>query len=365
MSPMAEKKTTITIIFNEPASLLKRDSQKVVSEAGELTQELPQSFEGDIPPVDLSEIDVLEQKEEIAAALKELGYKPTVFNVDGDISRLVNFLKSKKPDLIFNMCESVMNNAIHEMHVAGIYELMGVNYTGATPLVLGTALHKFRVKEILIVNGLPTPRYQVVKTPMNFEFDERLQFPLIVKPSREDASIGITPASVVYSLDELKKQVHHVIENFDQPAVVEEYIDGRELNVAILGNRKPIALPISEVDMSTLPAHLPRIITYNAKWLKGTDEYECTKGVCPALLPPELEERIKSLALEAYQLVGCRDYSRVDIRLSKDYQPYIIEVNPNPDISEDAGYMRSARTYGLSFSETIGKIVECALERTA
>jgi len=360
---MPEKKISITIIFNEPITPYLQDGQKIVSKTGILKNKVKQSAGMNTSFEDLSEVGVIEQKEQIARVLEDLGYQTKVFNVDGDVSRLVEFLKNEKPELIFNMCESVLNKAIHEMHVAGIFELMGVNYTGAGPLVLGTALHKFRVKEILAFHGLPTPRYQVIKTPMNFELDESLRFPLIVKPSREDASIGITASSVVSSPVELKKQIRHVIEQFDQPVMVEEYIDGRELNVAIMGNRKPFAMPISEVDMTTLPAQYPRIITFNAKWVKGTDEYECTKGVCPALLPPELEERIKSLALDAYQLIGCRDYARVDFRLSKDYQPFILEVNPNPDISEDAGFMRSAGVYGFSFAEAIGKIVECALER--
>jgi D-alanine-D-alanine ligase len=194
--------------------------------------------------------------------------------------------------------------------------------------------------------------------------DENLLFPLIVKPSREDASIGIDHASIVYNANELRKRVRYVIEQFDQPALVEEYIDGRELNVAVLGNRKLEALPISEIDMSTLPKDYPRIITYNAKWLKGTAEYEHTRGVCPALLPPELETRMKALAIEAVQLIGTRDYARVDFRLSKDHKPYILEVNPNPDISDEAGFARSARAAGYTFDTMVQKIIETALERS-
>src|SRR5439155_26289188 len=136
-----------------------------------------------------------------------------------------------------------------EMHIAGIYELMGVPYTGSDSLTLGTALNKVRVKEILLYNGLPTPRFQLFKSPVRITLDESMNFPLIVKPSREDASVGIEPASVVGNLQELRKRVRHVIEEFDQPALVEEYIDGRELNVGILGNRKPTVFPISEIDM--------------------------------------------------------------------------------------------------------------------
>jgi D-alanine-D-alanine ligase len=286
-----------------------------------------------------------------------------LFNVDGNIARLIEFLTSEEPDVIFNLCESVGNVAIHEMHIAGIYELLGIPYTGSDALTLGTALNKTRVKEILLHNGLPTPRFQLFRSPVKISLEESMKFPLIVKPSREDASIGIEPSSIVSNVNELRKRVRYVIEEFDQPALVEEYIDGRELNVAILGNRKPAIFPISEIDMSTLPKAFPRIITYNAKWMKGTEEYLHTKGVCPALLTPELETEIKAMALTAFELIGCRDYARIDFRLSKDHQPYILEVNPNPDISDDAGFARSAMAAGLTFDDLAGKIVECALER--
>lgn len=354
------KKIYVTVVYNEP-SVTSDEGTPYISETG-LIRGKGNGTETEVA-VDLSEVGVLQEKEDIAKALQTLGYKTSVFNVDGDLSRLVDFLKEEQPDLVFNCCESVGNDSLHEMHIAGIYELMGIRYTGSTPIVLGTALNKIRVKEILGFYGLPTPRCQLVKSPIRIVLDDHLDFPLIVKPSREDASIGIDTTSVVTNMSELRRKVRHIIEQFDQPALVEEYIDGRELNVAVMGNRKPYTLPISEIDMSTLPKQYPRILTYRAKWLKGTEEYEHTKGVCPALLPPELESRIKELALIAYQLIGCRDYARVDFRLSKDYEPYILEVNPNPDISDEAGFARSARAHGFTFEEFIGAIVECALER--
>jgi D-alanine-D-alanine ligase len=315
------------------------------------------------PLVDMSEVGVLEEKEDIARALQALGYRTSIFNVNGELERLIAFLRGDRPDLIFNLCESVGNEAIHEMHIAGIYELLEIPYTGSDPLTLGTALNKVRVKQILSYHGIPTPRFQLIKSPVRITIDQNLDFPLIVKPSREDASLGIDRSSVVNNLTELRKRVRHIVEHFDQPALVEEYIDGRELNVAIIGNRKPITLPISEIDMSTLPKEYPRIITYNAKWLKGTVEYEHTRGVCPALLPPPLEARIKELALLAFHAVGCRDYARVDVRLSKDHQPFILEVNPNPDISDDAGFARSSTAHGFTFDSMVQSIIECALER--
>jgi D-alanine-D-alanine ligase len=354
------KKIFVAVVYNEP-STVSNEETPYVSDTGLLAGK-GNTTEAEVA-IDLSEVGVLQEKEDIAKALQTLGYKTSLFNVDGNLCRFIDFLKEESPDLVFNCCESVGNNSLHEMHIAGIYELLGIRYTGSTPLVLGTALNKIRVKEILGFYGLPTPRCQLIKSPLRITLDENLEFPCIVKPSREDASVGIDTMSVVTNMNELRRKVRRIIEQFDQPALVEEYIDGRELNVAVMGNRKPYTLPISEIDMSTLPKQYPRIVTYNAKWLKGTEEYEHTKGVCPALLPPELEARIKELALSAYQLIGCRDYARVDFRLSKDYEPYILEVNPNPDISDEAGFARSARAHGFTFEEFIGAIVECALER--
>jgi D-alanine-D-alanine ligase len=356
------KKLTVAIIYNEP-TVQTKSGRKFISEAGVLQDGSKLIIPDAEVLTDQSEVGVLEEREDIARAIQALGCKSILFNVDGDITRFVNFLKDEQPDAIFNLCESVGNESIHEMHAVGIYELMGIPYTGSDPLTLGIALNKCRVKEILSYHGLPTPRFQLMKSPVKITLEEGLQYPLIVKPSREDASIGIDSNSIVTTIDELKKRVRFILRQFDQPALVEEYIDGRELNVAILGNKKPVVFPISEIDMSTLPKEYHRIISYNAKWMKGTLEYEHTRGVCPAPLPPELETQIKELALKAYQIIGCRDYARIDFRLSKDHKPYILEVNPNPDICDDAGFARSGKTYGYTFEQLIGKIIECALER--
>jgi D-alanine-D-alanine ligase len=356
------KKIHVSVVYNEPV-VESAAGRKYISETGLIEEGGKVVVTDKEYNIDLSEVGVLEEREDICRALQAQGYKTSLFNVDGDISRFINFLKEEKPDLVFNLCEGVENESVHEMHAVGIYELMHVPYTGSDPLTLGTALNKVRVKEILLYHGLPTPRFQLIKSPVRVSLDTNLDFPLIVKPSREDASIGIETASVVTTMSELRKRIRYVFEQHDQPALVEEFIDGRELNVGILGNRKPVVFPISEIDMSTLPSQYHRIITYNAKWMKGTDEYEHTKGVCPAPLPPALESTIKEMALKAYQILGCRDYARVDFRLSKENKPYILEVNPNPDISDEAGFARSAKAYGYTFEDLAGKIVECALER--
>lgn len=359
------KKIHVAIVFNEP-TLTTESGRKFISENGQIHATVTRgqvlaSAEPD--EVDLSEVGVLEEREHVGRALQGAGYKCSLFNMNGDLRRLFDFIAEKQPDLIFNLCESVGNESIHEMHVAGLYELMGVPYTGAGALALGTCLNKVRTKEILASHGLPVAKFRVYKNVNAVGDDFELNFPVIVKPSREDASLGIDSDSIVDSIAALRKRIRYVYQTFDQPALVEEYIDGRELNVAILGNKRPIVLPVSEIDFSGLPKDLPKIVTYRSKWIQGSDEYTGTEGVCPAPLPSDLERRIKELALTAYRIMGCRDYARVDLRLNRKNEPFILEVNPNPDISDDAGLARSARAYGMSFDQTIVKIVEYALER--
>ncbi len=314
--------------------------------------------------IDLSEVGVIEEKEDIQSALRALGYETSIFNMSDDLDRFLGYLKAMQPDVIFNMVESLGDYAIHEMHVAGVYELLGITYTGSGPLTLGTCLNKARTKEILQQNGIPTAKFMLVENAHLLSLDTlKLSFPIIVKPSAEDASVGIDNKSIVNTFAELQERVAFIVKKFQAPALVEEYIEGRELNVAIIGNNPPTVLPISEIDFSGLPNDYPKIVTYDAKWMDGTKEYEGTNGICPSILPIEIEREVKAIALRAYNLLECRDYARVDIRLSKTMKPFVLEVNPNPDLSDDAGYHRSAKAAGYSYPEAIGTIVGFAVER--
>ncbi|MCK9409682.1 MAG: ATP-grasp domain-containing protein [Bacteroidetes bacterium] len=314
--------------------------------------------------IDLSEVGVIEEKEDIQSALRAIGYETSIFNMSDDLDRFLAYLKAMQPDVIFNMVESLGDDAIHEMHVAGIYELLGISYTGSGPLTLGMCLNKARTKEMLMFNGIPTANFKLVGDASTLsEQHLEMSFPIIVKPSAEDASVGIDNNSIVYNFPDLVKRTDFIVKKFREAAIIEEYIEGRELNVAIIGNNPPLVLPISEIDFSGLPADYPKIVTYDAKWMDGTKEFEGTKGVCPAMLPLDVEHEVKDVALRAYKLMACRDYARVDIRLSKQMKPYVLEINPNPDLSDDAGYFRSVKTYGLSYAEAIGKIVGFAVDR--
>jgi D-alanine-D-alanine ligase len=361
------KKVHVAVVFNEP-TVSTSTGRKFISEMGQIEAAVTRSqvVSGNQPSsLDLSEVGVLEEREHVQEALGKNGYKTSLFNMNSDIKRLIQFIEEKEPDLIFNLCESVGDKSTHEMFVAGIYELMGVPYTGAAAFTLGMCQNKVRTKQVLSFHKIRVPRFALYKNASEVIEDEfDLKFPVIVKPSLEDASVGIDNGSVVDNFAALRKRVRSIFQNFDQPALVDEYIEGRELNVALIGNRRPVVLPISEIDFSGLPPELPKIVTYAAKWMEGTDEYKGTVGVCPAQIPTEIERQAKDIALRAYRIMGCRDYARVDMRLDKNNNLYVIEVNPNPDISDDAGFARSARAYGYSFDEIINKIVEYALERT-
>lgn len=367
------KKLRISILYNEPVGGGEA-ARQFISENGHLQKCTvagsiidavhPQAVQ-DMPlPVDLSEVGVLEEMEDIKKAMDELGYKTRIFNVNSDIYRLIEYLRTEKPDLIFNLVECVENQALQEMNIAGLYELLKIPYTGAGPLALGTALHKPRVKEILRARGIRTPEYQVFRFADKVTLNERMTFPLIAKPAHEDGSVGISDASIIYNLADLRKRVQHIHHEFDQPSLVEQYIEGRELNVAILGYKNPEVLPISEIDFSGLLPGMHHIVSYEAKWLHGTAAYEGTRGVCPTKLPAGKDAELKRVALDCFHLIGCRDYARVDFRLTPSGEAYVLEVNPNPDISDEAGFARSARNAGYSFPQAIGKIVESALERS-
>ncbi len=361
------KKIHVAVVFNEP-TVETSSGRKFISELGEIEAAVTrgQVVTGNQPSsVDLSEVGVLEEREHVQEALQENGYKTSLFNMNSDIKRLIQFIEEKDPDIIFNLCESVGDESTHEMFVAGIYELMGVPYTGAGAFTLGMCQNKARTKQALSFHKIRVPRFALYKNANEVNEEEfELKFPVIVKPSHEDASIGIDNGSVVDTIAGVRKRVRFIFQNFDQPSIVDEYIEGRELNVAIIGNRRPIVLPISEIDFAGLPENYPRIVTYNAKWMEGTDEYKGTVGICPAQLPVEVERQAKEIALKCYRIMGCRDYARVDIRLDKNNNLHVIEINPNPDISDSAGFARSARAYGFSFDEIVNKIVEYALERT-
>jgi len=327
-------------------------------------------------PVDMSEYGVLDEMKAVQRALKPSGHDVGIVPVAIDIYKLIDKLSNDPPDLIFNLCESVDGDPTQEMNIAALFEILKVPYTGSRALTLGIALNKPRVKEILNYYNIPTASHFICDNSSKFKdngFEKvKNNFPLIVKPSREDASIGIDNNSIVHSETELKQRIQYVLDVHKQPALVEEFIDGREINVSVVGNFKSslddlIVFPISEIDFTELPDDLPKIVSYNSKWMYKTIEFKGTKAVCPAKnLSSELEEKISRTAKTVYKIIGASDYARVDFRV-RDNIPYVLELNPNPDIAsdvdEDTGFTRSGKAYGWTYEELIQNIIGFASER--
>lgn len=305
---------------------------------------------------------VIDTAKAVEAALESEGLSSVLIPLRDKVEDFIKAVRQADADIVFNLCEGALGKSIFEMNVAAVLELFGFRFTGSGPLTLGLALNKAGAKDALFANNIPTAPYLVLKkVPSKPAID--LRFPLIVKPVQEDASIGIDENAVVKNMASLKKRVDYVIKNYKQAAIVEEYINGREFNVAVMGNGRPKALPVSEIDFSGLSENSPKICTYEAKWATDSPVYLKTPPVCPANIPGELEQDLFGIAVKAYNVLGCRDYARVDMRMGEDGIPKVLEVNPNPDISPNAGFARSAAAGGLDYSRLIIEIVKMAHNR--
>ncbi len=346
-----DKRIKVAVIFNEahPEMYVK----SVEHEIKEL------DF---IPYFEVEELTPIEEYEILTERLNKAGFEAYRLNIKDDIRLLLKNLKVNKPDVIFNFVELYKDNSRLEMNFVGLYELLGIPYTGAPPMALANCQNKVLAKRLLNARGIRTPRYVFVKNRRK-NYRHLLNFPLIVKPAYEDASVGIENDSIAETQKQLNERIDYTLSCFSQPALVEEFIDGRELNIAILGDKNPKALPISEIDFTEMPDHLYNIVSYQAKWDPQHEAYHKTIPSCPAILPKRIETRAKDIALRAFKAMGCRDYARVDMRLAKNNDLYVLEVNPNPDLTDGAGFMRSAGAAGYSYVRALKKIISLAWAR--
>jgi len=314
------------------------------------------------PYFEVQDFTPVEEYQIITEALRKEGVDAYALNILDDIHLLMKDLKKKKPDVIFNFIELYEEDARLEMNIVGLLELLRIPYTGAPPLAMANCQNKVLAKRLLNNSGILTPDYFLIKKLSN-TYPHKLNYPLIVKPAFEDASVGIDNNSIVRNSKSLKERIEYIFVQFSQPVLVEEFIEGRELNIAILGDKDPEVLPISEIDFTNMPDHLHNIVSYQAKWDPNHESYHKTIPICPANLAKETEEKTKQIALNAFKTMGCRDYARVDMRLTNENELYVLEVNPNPDLTEGAGFMRSAETAGYNYAQTLIKIIEFAYER--
>lgn len=307
---------------------------------------------------------IAEEYQTIINSLIELGHTPVLFNICDNVQRLLDGVRDARPDVIFNFVEFFGNDLANEMYIAGLLELLGVPYTGNRPEVLALCQQKHRAKAVLAASGVPTARYFVV-APGEAVPPHSLCFPLIVKPAMEDASGGIDKHSIVHDAAALTARVASVTRDFQMPVIVEEFIAGREIHCAILGDE---ALPLFEMEFfdhrDDQGNPLPKIITYQAKWDPESRDYYAMDGRCPPVdLEPEIQRALCDVGLAAYRAVGARDYARVDMRIDADGSPYVLEVNPNPDLSDECAFVQCASVAGLSYTQMIGRLIDCALAR--
>lgn len=350
------KKLNISIIFNDPVQYA----------AGPVYEGTGVDIETLDEAIDMSEYGVLDEVRSVERALTPLEHYTKIVPVALDINKLIDELRENRPDIIFNLCESVDGDPTQEMNIAGLFELMKIPYTGSRAWTLGLALNKPLVKSLLAQNGIPTAKHFVTNTSSGIYLNGN-KFPMIVKPSREDASIGIANESIVTNESDLKNRIEYVLDEHKQPALVEEYIEGREINCSVVGNDELITFPISEIDFSALPEGYHHIVSYNSKWMYKTVEFAGTKAMCPAENLSDNDVKvIQDTAKKVYRLLGASDYARVDMRF-KDGVPYVLELNPNPDIAsdvpEDTGFTRSAKAHGWDYSYLIQQVIGFALKR--
>lgn len=322
----------IAIIYN-------RDSQAVINLFGRPNRE----------KYGLGTIDMIKK------ALEEGGHQVKTFEGDKNIiSALEDFMPSvisgERPGLVFNLSYGIQGRARYT-HIPGILEMLGIPYVGSSPETHAVALDKVLTKMVLMQKGLPTPKFTVLDTP-DFELplQDDLKYPLIVKPKDEAVSFGL---KIVNTDEELREGVRVIYDMFKSPTLVEEYIDGREVNVGLLGNAPVEALPPVEIAFT----EGEKIFTYEDK--KGTSGRTLEK-ICPAPIDDETAKKVQKLAIETFRALGCFDSARVDFRLDKDNNPYILEVNSMASLGKSGSYVFAADKIGLDYNKLVNKLIEVA-----
>ena len=299
----------------------------------------------------------------VEAALAEAGEVIRLEAVDEFPARL----RATRPDIVFNIAEG-LNGPSREAHVPAICEFYGIPYTGSDPLTLALALDKRRAKEAFLAAGVPAPAGVTVSRPEDRLEALRVPTPAIVKPLFEGSSKGIPESALCENPDDVLARVDRVLEEYGQPALVEAFLPGREFTCAILGNGDAArALPLVEIRFDALPAGARPIYGYEAKWVWDTPDRPLSIFRCPAPVDPALEAAVVATALDAYRALGCRDWSRVDLRLDGDGVPHVIEINPLPgvlpDPEQNSCFPKAARAAGLDYGAMIRAVLEAGLER--
>jgi len=299
---------------------------------------------------------------QVAKALRSLGHRVSILGVHADVKRLIAGLSRRKPDLVFNLMEMFGDNVFGDIPVAGLLDLLGLRYTGSGPGELYLSQDKGLTKKLLAFEEILYPRFAVFSRQQAFETGGNLRMPLFVKPLRSDSSIGIGGKSLVHDAGALMERVAAIRKELNDSALAEEFIDGREFYVGVLGNAQPRALPPVEVDFTGFPQGAPKVLDSKAKWDERSQEFKGTKSVM-ANLPDELRARLQKVAVDAYRALRVRDYGRVDLRLTDTGDIYVLEVNASCYLERSSEFAMSAAAAGIEYPKLIERIVELAQER--
>jgi D-alanine-D-alanine ligase len=300
--------------------------------------------------------------DQVAAALRKNQHQVSVVAVHGDVRKLIGGLTRREPDLVFNLMEMFGDNLLGAGSVAGLLDLLGLPYTGGGPGELYLQEDKALTKKLLAFEKIPYPDFAVFSPNADLEAGGHLRLPLFVKPLRMDASIGIDGGALVRDTRDMMKRILAIHEKLHDAALVEEYIEGREFYVGVVGNARPTAFPPIEMDFSGLPDGAPRVLGSKAKWAENSREYKGTKAVI-ADLPDELRTRLQKVAVDAYRALRVRDYGRIDLRLTEAGEIYVLEVNASCYLEESSEFAMAAAAAGLDYPALVQKIADLALER--
>jgi D-alanine-D-alanine ligase len=299
---------------------------------------------------------------QVARTLRRLGHRVSILGVHGDVNRLIAGLKRRRPDLVFNLMEMFGDNVFGDIPVTGLLDLLGLRYTGSGSGELYLSQDKGLTKKLLAFEEILYPRFAVFSRDTAFETGGNLRMPLFVKPLRSDASLGIGGKSLVHDAVALMERVTAIRKELNDSALAEEFIDGREFYVGVLGNIQAKALPPVEIDFTGFPDGVPKVMDSKAKWDERSREYKGTKSVM-AQLPDELRARLQKVAVDAYRALRVRDYGRVDLRLTDTGDIYVLEVNASCYLEKGSEFAMSAAAAGIDYPRLIEQIVNLALER--
>jgi D-alanine-D-alanine ligase len=306
--------------------------------------------------------DVIVQVNAVKKAVNELGYRTVIIPFTKDIDAFLTEIRNNSVDLIFNLCETVDEDPRLSWQPAAILEYLSVPFSGSSSDAIQTTTDKLFTKKLLSSFGIKTPAYFIysgspVLIPKGF------RFPAIVKPRYEDASIGIEQDSILQNEIRLFDRIHSFYKKYGQ-VVIEEYIGGREFNVSLIGYPDPKVLPVAEIVFTDYPKDMYKVVTYRAKWEESSFEFQNSTRIFPEYIIPSLLEKLTETALRCFCLLRMRDYARVDMRVDENENVFVLEINANPCISPDAGFVAACERAGLSYTDMIGKFVDFLVSRS-